>query len=65
MFFELSPKKSAVGSDKSKPKLFSDEIMGRQLVDFSDGLDTGPAFEAFVAKRRAAIASRLNDFIGL
>jgi hypothetical protein len=46
-------------------KLFSDEIMGRQLVDFSDGLDTGPAFEAFVAKRRAAIASRLNDFIGL
>ena len=46
-------------------KLFSDEIMGRQLVDFSDGLDTGPAFESFVAKRRAAIASRLNDFIGL
>jgi len=46
-------------------ELFSDEIMGRQLVDFSDGLDTGSAFEAFVARRRAAIASRLNDFIGL
>jgi hypothetical protein len=46
-------------------ELFSDEVMGRQLVDFSDGLDTGSAFQAFVAKRRAAIASRLNDFIGL
>jgi hypothetical protein len=38
--------------------------MERQLVDFSDGLDKAEAFEAFMAKRRTAIAAKLNEFIG-
>jgi len=44
---------------------FSAEVMGRQLVDFSHGLDTAEDFEQFITKRRAAIAVRLNEFIGL
>jgi hypothetical protein len=44
---------------------FSDEVMGRQLVDFSHGLDTAEDFEQFITKRRAAIAARLNEFIGV
>jgi hypothetical protein len=43
---------------------FTSESMERQLVDFSDGLDKADAFEAFLAKRRAAIAAKLNEFIG-
>jgi len=44
---------------------FSAQVMGRQLVDFSHGLDAAEDFEQFITKRRAAIAARLNEFIGL
>jgi len=44
---------------------FSAEVMGRQLVDFSHGLDAAEDFEQFITKRRAAIAARLNEFIGV
>ena len=44
---------------------FSDDVLAAQLVDFSDGRDSEDGFEAFIFQRRAAIASRLNDFIGL
>jgi hypothetical protein len=43
---------------------FTSESMERQLVNFSDGLDKADAFEAFMAKRRTAIAAKLNEFIG-
>jgi hypothetical protein len=44
---------------------FTSESMQRQSVDFSDGLDNAHAFERFMAKRRAVIATELNKFIGL
>jgi|AntAceMinimDraft_6_1070360.scaffolds.fasta_scaffold05827_3 hypothetical protein len=44
---------------------FSAQVMGRQLVDFSHGLDAAEDFEQFITKRRAAIAARLNEFIGV
>jgi len=44
---------------------FSAEVMGRQLVDFSHGFDAAEDFEQFITKRRAAIAARLNEFIGV
>jgi hypothetical protein len=46
-------------------KEFSSDVMELQLVDFSDGLDASAGFETFMSKRRTAIASRLNEFIGL
>ena len=44
---------------------FSAESMGLQLVDFSNGLDKAAEFDAFMSKRRTAIAARLNAFVGL
>ena len=44
---------------------FSDDVLAAQLVDFSEGRDTQDGFEIFISQRRAAIASRLNEFIGL
>jgi len=46
-------------------KEFSKDVMERQLVDFSDELDASADFELFMSKRRASIAARLNEFIGL
>lgn len=44
---------------------FSDEVMATQLIDFADSRDAETGFERFVEHRRAAIAARLNEFIGL
>ena len=36
-----------------------------QLVDFADGLDTAEHFDAFMEKRRKAMAGAINEFLGL
>ena len=38
-------------------------VLAVHLVDFSDGLDQPENFEAFVARRRAAMAALLNEFL--
>jgi hypothetical protein len=40
-----------------------DHLLGDQLIDFSDGLDAADRFEDFKARRRQAIAQRLNDLV--
>lgn len=41
------------------------ERLARQLVSFPDGTGAASAFEAFTATRREAIASCLNEFLGV
>jgi hypothetical protein len=46
-------------------KDFEAPDLADQLIVFTEGLDTADAFERFVAKRRAAIALKLNQFLGV
>ena len=44
---------------------FAPEVLAAQLVYFEGGLDQADAFDAFISKRREAIAAGLNAFFGL
>ncbi len=44
---------------------FEGSLLSAQLIDFDGGLDEPASFEAFTEARRAAIARRLNTFLGL
>lgn len=44
---------------------FERSLLSLQLIDFDRGLDEPASFEAFTDARRAAIARRLNTFLGL
>lgn len=44
---------------------FERSLLSVQLIDFDGGLDEPASFEAFTEARRAAIARRLNAFLGL
>ena len=44
-------------------KLFSKEVLARQLVELHDGLDASDGFEEFLSNRRYLIATKLNQFI--
>jgi hypothetical protein len=44
-------------------KLFSKEVLARQLVELRDGLDASDGFEEFLSNRRYLIATKLNQFI--
>ncbi len=44
---------------------FAESQLAAQQIIFDDGLDKPEAFEQFLETRRAAIAKRLNQFLGL
>jgi hypothetical protein len=41
------------------------ELLAIQLIDLTGGLDSPETFEEFVARRRVAIAQRLNEYLGV
>ncbi len=46
-------------------KKYPAELLTIQLVDLGGGLDVPEEFEKFIAKRRSAIAARLNEYLGV
>jgi hypothetical protein len=57
--------KISARAPKDYRNVFEEQRLAAQLVDFEGGRDEGPHFEKFLAKRRTAIAQKLNQFLGV